>query len=109
MRFEDLYETVTLGWDFGRKNYPLGPAPEEDQKLRAFTLQHVTSHLAKTTGKLAAMSEPLDHGGEEPNTHEVARQVAYAIINAMRFASLCGVTPGQILYHIQDWRKENDK
>lgn len=104
--FQDLWRVVEEGWPFDREAYPLLPEGNLDAEY-SFSLSHVVVHAMKTAGKMAALAEPLAHGVDRGVSQEEARQAAYAIINAIRFAQLTACGPADVLRNVREWSEQN--
>lgn len=84
---------------FDEKKYPeLAGASEKERFL--FALRHSGLHFAKTAGKVAAVGEDLDHGGE-PDVAELKKQVWKSLVNAFWLADKIGMTEEEILDAIE--------
>ena len=70
-------------------------AGKDAQQRRIFALRHSAIHFAKTAGKIAAVSEAADHGGEL-DIEELRRNVPKALINALHLAELVGMSGEEI-------------
>ena len=75
---------------FDETNYPELAGRGEGERL-AFALRHVAIHCAKTTGKIATVSEAADHG-EVVDTEGLKLDCAKALINTLRLADLVGLS-----------------
>ncbi len=75
---------------FDETNYPELAGRGEGERL-AFALRHVAIHCAKTTGKIATVSEAADHG-EAVDKEGLEVDCAKALINTLRLADLIGLS-----------------
>lgn len=108
MTLAGLYLRVFDGWRFDRGHYALLPNGERDRER--FALRNLAMHVGKTSGKIQALIEPMDHSGrdlDEEGTREMARQISYMIINVLRLASLTGVPVMDILANVSNWEEEH--
>lgn len=99
-----LLDRVVAGWPIDRRAYPLLPADPAER--RAAASGHVTAHLSKQAGKLSALFEPLLHGRAAPDPLEVARQVAYAVVDALRLVPLGGTSSAAVADALASWESE---
>ena len=75
---------------FDEENYPELLGKSENERL-AFALRHVAIHCAKTTGKIATVSEAADHG-EAIDAAGLKTDCGKMLINTLRLADLVGLS-----------------
>lgn len=115
---DELIVRIQQAWPFDTEHYPplhdgtnhgtLAWRRRAAVELRAVAAEHhVIAHLAKQTGKLAALVEPGLHGKPTGTPDAVARSVAHTIIDVLRLCSLTGVSGADVLRHIEAWESES--
>jgi hypothetical protein len=72
-----------------------------DQKRLEFAIRHSVLHFSKTTGKIAAVSEDVDHGGAL-DLESIKENVPKALINVLRLAELVGISEAEIIRAIEE-------
>jgi len=96
---DNLIKLIKDHFVFDEKNYPELTGASEQGKLN-FAVRHSALHFAKTAGKIAAVSEHVDHNGEM-DTHALRENVSKTLINTLRLAELVGMTEKDITEAIQ--------
>lgn len=101
-----LLERVQAGWPFDLVNYPNIPAEGSDAHVVGFS-SHILLHLQKQVGRLSDLLEPRAHNHQlRPTRSEVARQVAFTLIDAFRLLPLLGVKVELVHAAIRLWSEE---
>jgi len=112
MNLDEIFEAVERAWPFDDKTYPYLPTAVGDgntaRHLSTAQTGHVLLHVMKQAGKLAAIFEPLAHR-RRVNVHqdEVAQQVAYLIVDAVRLAQLARVNPEAIAAKVEEYVRQS--
>lgn len=95
-------------WAFDADTYPQMPRGRVGPAL-TFATAHTGVRLAKSTGKLCALVEPLGHADrarvQKDDQTEIARQTAYTVINALQMARLAGCKPEDVARHVHAWHQ----
>lgn len=100
-----LIQFIAEHFPFDEETYPkLKNASDQERLL--FALNHSALHFGKTAGKIIAVSESADHGGES-NIAEIKTNIPKALINTLRLAELVGMTEAEIIQAIE--KKYNDR
>lgn len=105
MTLREIYEKTEAAWPFDAENYPNLEHVFAGQRAVAYS-GHTLLHVMKQAGKLAALFEPMAHSvfyNVTSRRSEVARQVAYMIVNVLRLAQLAGVAPEDVEDAIQQY------
>lgn len=90
---------------FDDKMYPeLANASDEHRFM--FAVRHSALHIAKTSGKIAAISEALDHGREVDIT-QLKTDIPKAFVTVLRLAEVIGMSEDDIIRAIEE--RYNDK
>ncbi|MFZ2886523.1 MAG: hypothetical protein WA021_01750, partial [Minisyncoccia bacterium] len=71
-----------------------------EKKRLEFAIRHSALHFSKTTGKIAAASEDVDHGGEL-DIESIKENVPKAFINVLRLAEMVGMKESDIVTAIE--------
>lgn len=106
MNIGDLTDIIVKDWPFDVTNYPrLARIPTEQH--REFAIRHILMHQQKACGKLAEVSEPMEHGVvallDETKLRLATRNF---LINTLRLAVVVGITPDQLVRQVQSWAAE---
>lgn len=78
--------------------YPQLKGLSDTEKIK-FSIKHCVLHSAKITGKLAAISEEADHGGDIDIT-KVETLAVKELINAITLANRIGLSAEELLDRI---------
>lgn len=91
---DKLIAHIEKEWQCTPERYPelAGATPEE--YLR-FVIRHSALHFAKTAGKVAAVSEDIDHGGEL-DKESLKINVAKSLINTLYLAGQIGMDEAEL-------------
>ncbi|PJE64868.1 MAG: hypothetical protein COU90_01220 [Candidatus Ryanbacteria bacterium CG10_big_fil_rev_8_21_14_0_10_43_42] len=90
---------------FDEKTYPELVNNSNKQRL-IFAIRHSVLHLAKTSGKVASISEAVDHG-KEVDMAQLRADISKALIAVLRLAEVIGMSENDIVRTIEE--KYNDK
>ena len=71
---DTLIKRIAQHYQFDESSYPETKSLTEE-KRRSFGIRHLSQHFAKTAGKIAAETEPVDHG-EAVNKNEIKINLA---------------------------------
>lgn len=97
--FDTLIEFVTKHNIFNEKKYPeLAGATQEE--IFRFAVKHSALHFSKVAGKVAAVSESVDHGGVT-DVEELKKSISKTVVNALRLAEVIGMTGEEIIQRIE--------
>ena len=77
-------------WRFDPSNYPALNVSDE-QSSKEFAIKHVTLHLTKLMGQVAAAIEPMDHG-EGLDQNALRLRLSEMIITAIQCADLADIS-----------------
>src|SRR3989344_5005614 len=96
---DKLISFITQHFVFDENTYPelMGASPK---KRLSFAIQHSALHFAKTAGKIASVSESVDHG-KELNIEEIRENIPKALVNTLRLAELVGMREKEIVQAIE--------
>lgn len=100
-----LISLIAKHFPFHAEVYPELRDKDEKQHL-VFALRHSALHFSKTAGKIATVSEDVDHG-EGIDREEIRKQVPKALINTLRLAELVGLSGDDLIRMIEE--KYQDK
>lgn len=90
---------------FDDKTYPeLANASDEQRFI--FAIRHSALHIAKTSGKIAAISEALDHG-KEVDIAQLKTDIPKAFVTILRLAEVIRMSENDIVRAIEE--RYNDK
>ena len=89
---DKLIEFVGRHFVFDEQIYPELKGANEEKRL-AFAVRHSALHFSKTAGKVAAVSEDVDHGGEL-DIETVKENIPKAIISTLKLS----VDPGHCFW-----------
>jgi hypothetical protein len=95
MLFRDIRRLAEERWPFTPHGYPVLARLVEPHDRQRFSGTHVLLHWVKSTGKVAALLEIVDHRDlplTEPERQEAAQLIAKMLVNLFQFAKLYGVT-----------------
>ncbi len=95
-----LITFIAHHFPFDEDHYPELIGKDKEQVL-AFALRHSALHFAKTAGKIAAVSEAIDHGAKV-DLEELRKNVPKALINTLRLAELVGVSEDDLVQAIEE-------
>jgi hypothetical protein len=94
-----LMEIIAKRFPFDENHYPeLRGASEKERLL--FAVRHSALHFAKISGKIAAVSEDMDHG-KDMHTPDAKTYVTKTLIDVLRLAELLGMTEKDIIEAIE--------
>jgi len=71
----------------------------EEQKFR-FALRHMALHFSKTAGKIAAISEAVDHG-KPLDREDLKVNVSKSLVNTLRVAELTGLSEDDLIRAVE--------
>lgn len=101
-----LIALVAKYFTFDAKAYPELAGKDEKQTL-AFALRHSALHFSKTAGKIAAVSEDIDHG-EEIEIDKIRKNTVKALMNTLRLAELVGLSGQDLVQSVEENVQEKD-
>lgn len=87
---EDLILHVGQEYRFTQDKYPAEDLSTEE-KRNGFALTHSAIHMSKTTGRIAALAEPIPHGKPVPSITDVEIELAKQLANTLALAAHFGV------------------
>lgn len=99
MNLDALIEYAGRHAQFTEELYPELVGATEEERL-AFIIRHSALHFAKTAGKIASISEAVDHGGEM-DMEALRANVWKSFLNTLWLAKYAGVSGEQILAAIE--------
>lgn len=102
-----LMKTVEDNWPFDEANYPGYDEIPEGERMR-FKLRHILDHQIKAAGRLAGVTELLDHGACL-NEAELAHATRNFLINTLRLAAASELSPTELTSLVQQWAAEKHK
>ena len=102
---DKLIEFVGRHFVFDEQIYPELKGANEEKRL-AFAVRHSALHFSKTAGKVAAVSEDVDHGGEL-DIETVKENIPKAIISTLKLAEIVGMKGDEIVNAIEKKYKNN--
>lgn len=91
---DSLIALVAEKHQFNAEKYPSLKDASPEETL-SFAFQHLALHFSKTAGKIAAVSEAVDHGAER-ELEELKINVAKALVNTLRLAELVGMNEEEL-------------
>jgi|SRR3989344_6340439 len=100
---DKLIEFIADNFKFNEQKYPQLKGVSKEEVL-TFAIKHSALHFAKTAGKIAAVSENVDHGGEL-DIKELKENVSKSLINTLRLADLAGISDTELLKTIKEMIK----
>lgn len=89
---------------FTEAKYPELAGADERKRL-AFAVRHVALHYGKTAGKVIAVAESVDHGGDI-NIDDLKADIRKSLINSLRLAELVGMNEEELLRSIEQQYKD---
>ena len=95
-----LIEIIAKRFPFDENHYPELRGASETERL-LFAVRHSALHFAKTSGKIAAVSEDVDHGNAL-DMSDAKTSVTKALIDILRLAELLGMTEEDITKAIEE-------
>lgn len=66
--------------------------------LLAFKLHHALGHVHKSTGRMEALLEPIDHGEsvDSLKTEQMVELIGKSFVNMLHIAEVLKIEPGKI-------------
>lgn len=89
---------IALAYPFTEKEYPELATYSKGQQKK-FAIKHSILHIAKSLGKLATVSEHIDHGSEL-NRHSLQEATIKILVNTLRIAELQKLQEAEIYQEI---------
>src|SRR3989344_1331344 len=80
---------------FDEKTYPELANVSDKQRLM-FAIRHSALHLAKTSGKIAAIGEAIDHS-KEVDMAQLKTDIPKVLITVLRLAEVIGMSENDII------------
>jgi len=96
---DKLISYLTEHFVFDETHYPELKGASEAYRFE-YAVRHLALHLAKFGGKVAAVSEDKDHGGEGDN-EKLKESVPRLLISALRLAGLLNMTEADLVEAIE--------
>ncbi len=90
----ELIHYIGEKWLCTPARYPEMEGMNEDEKFR-FVLRHSALHFAKTAGKIASVSEDVDHG-DQINIEDLKTNTAKSLINTLYLAGQLKMTEEEL-------------
>jgi hypothetical protein len=97
---DQLIEQIARGLQFDGEAYPELRNATDEQR-RVFAVRHNALHFAKTAGKIAAVSEAVDHGGVL-NIDTLKGNVVDSLVSTLRLAEVVGMTEEELVAAIRE-------
>ena len=97
---DSLIAFIAKNHPFNAEKYPELLGKDEDQRL-VFALRHTALHFSKTAGKIAAVSEDVDHGGTV-DMSDLRVNTVKSLINTLRLAELIGLSGADLMREIEE-------
>ncbi len=97
---DELIQFISENFIFDENSYPELKGVDEQARF-LFAVRHSALHFSKTAGKIAAVSEDVDHGNEI-DIEELKKNVPKALINTLRLAELVGMSEDDLVKAIED-------
>lgn len=94
-----LIPFIAEHFQFDERKYPELKGVTKEQRLN-FAIRHSALHFAKTAGKIATVSEAVDHGGKL-DTEELKKNIPKALINTLRLAELLEMSETDLIKAIR--------
>jgi hypothetical protein len=101
---DTLIAFVAAHHQFNGEKYPELLEKDEKQRL-IFALRHTALHFSKTAGKIAAVSERVDHG-EDIDVDELRINTSKALANTLRLAELIGLSGDDLVHSLEENYKD---
>mgnify|MGYP001558950578 CR=1 FL=1 len=98
-RINMLIQFVAKHHVFDENKYPELKDATPDEIVR-FAIKHSALHFSKAAGKVATVSESVDHGGDI-DAEELKKNISKTIVNALRLAEVIGMTGEDIIQRIE--------
>ena len=89
---------------FDEKKYPELTGASDKERFD-YGVRHSALHLAKFGGKVAAVSEDVDHGGEG-DIEELRKAVPRLLITVLKLADLLGMSEADLIRAIEEKYKQ---
>lgn len=103
---DTLIAYIAEHFTFDEETYPELRGASEEERL-AFAIRHSALHMSKTAGKIAAVSEDVDHG-RELDMESLRENTMKSLINTLRLAELVGMSGNDLVQAIEKKYKKKD-
>ena len=102
---DKLIQFISRHFVFDEDVYPELKGASEKEKLH-FAIRHLSLHFSKTVGKIAVVSEAVDHG-KNIDVEELKANVPKALITTLRLAELVDLSEEDLIKAIE--KKYDDR
>jgi hypothetical protein len=99
----ELTKFIAERYTFTPEKYP-ELANVDTTKKRVFAIRHLGIHFAKTAGKIAAVSEAVDHG-TSLDEEALRTDIAKSLLNTLRLAEIMNMTAEDLVKRIEQYVK----
>ncbi len=97
---DQLIEHIVQYLPFDGTVYPELRDATDEQKL-AFAVRHNALHFSKTAGRIAAVSEDVDHGGQL-KIETLKSNVVDSLVSTLRLAEVIGMSEQEMISMIRE-------
>ena len=97
---DELIKYISEHFVFDEKNYPELKGKDKTEILK-FAIRHSALHFSKTAGKIATISEDIDHG-KEMDIEDLKTNISKSLINTLRLAELAGMSEKDFVQFIEE-------
>ncbi len=97
---ESLIQYISEKHQFNDDKYPeIKKASKEE--IFCFAIKHSALHFSKTAGKIAAISEAIDHD-KKGELEDLKTNVAKSLVNTLRLAELIKMSEQELLEKVSE-------
>jgi hypothetical protein len=106
MNFESLMDHIASTWVCTPERYPELAVLNEEQR-KNFRVKHALSHIGKSFGKVATVTESFDHDAKASPEADEALKVAATkmFVNSVKLAEEAGLSASELLKRAPEYIK----
>lgn len=108
---QEYYALLERKWPCDAREYPMVGRLSDPADLLAFKLHRALGHVHKSTGRMEALLEPVDHG--EPvdslKTDQMVELIGKSFVNLLHIAEVLKIEPEKIEGWLEEFFRDVDQ